>query len=291
MSLLVHATVTVSGDKSLLEACDVRINQLLAEQFIDGEIAGHHGGEALCYDLKLQGGIPFPAFAMASQEFPALRIEIEWVNVGAGARGMATIVNGKLTEHTVDKLDTAVSDSRPLYVLVAENGRLELALTFFRSNRDVWAGYALTAERDALLQLTRARDGDEVEVLATEGSAEWSLRWRGSLARGTFEFETVPVPQAIDAQTYRELEQLAQGFVAEWIWFASGPREEIAIEEERYARAGLAMSDANVKSVRLHKMKAEATDPEGPLEFSTLDADDAWVKDVVVRCWAGEKSP
>lgn len=291
MSLLIHATITVSGDKSLLEACDVRINELLAEQLIDGEIAEHHGNEALCYDFKVKGGLPFPAFVMASQEFPALRIDIEWVNVGAGARGMATIVNGKLAEHTVDKLETAVPDTRPVYVLVAENGRLELALTFFRSNRDVWVGYALTAERDALLHLMRVPDSDEVEVLATEGSAEWSLRWRGSLARGAFEFETVPVPQAIDAQTYRELEQLAQGFVAEWIWFASGPREEIAIEKERYARAGFAVSEANVRSARLHRMKAEATDPEGPLEFSTLDADDAWVKDLVVRCWLGEKSP
>lgn len=285
MPLLIHATLTVSGDKSLLEACDARIKTLLAEQAFDGEFEEHHGESALCYDLKVRGGIPFPAFALASQEFPALKIDAEWVNIDAGARGAATIISGKLIEHSVDKLGMAERSSRPVHVSVAENGRLELALTYFRSRRGEWLGYALTAERDALLRVVHAPDSGEAELFATDGSAEWSLHWRGSLARGTFEFETVATPQAIDTETYRELEQLAQGFVDQWIWFASGPVEEIAIERERYARAGCTVSDANVRSARLHRMRQESPQPEGRLEFSTLNVDEMWIKDVVAWCW------
>ncbi|MBX9810198.1 MAG: hypothetical protein K2Y16_01100 [Burkholderiales bacterium] len=285
MSLLIHATITVSGDESLLAACDARIRLLLAEQRIEGEIGEHHGAGALCYDLKVKGGIPFPAFVEASQEFPALKMVAEWVNVDAGARGAATIIGGRLTAHNVDKLATAARSARPIHVAVAGDGRLELALTFFRSNRDEWLGYALTAERDALLRVVRVPESDVVELFATEGGAEWSLHWRSSLAQSECDFETMAVPQPIDKTVYRELEQMAQGFVAEWIWFMAGPREEIAIEMERFARYGYTVADANVRSARLHTMQQESSQPEDGLEFSTLGPDETWVKDIVVRCW------
>ena len=290
MPLLIHATITVSGDKSLLAACDARIKALLAEQAVEGEISEHHGNEALCYDVKVKGGIPFPAFAMASQEFPTLKTHVEWIDVDAGARGAASIVNGKLTEHDIGRLHSAPRSARPVYVSVAENGRLELALTFFRSGSDEWLGYALTAERDALLRMVRAPDSDEGELFATEGSADWSQHWRGNVARGDFEFETVTSPQTIDTETYRELEQLAQGFVTEWIWFSSASEEEIAIEKERYVRAGFTVSNANVKSVRLHNMRVDAAPPDGRLEYSTLDADEAWIKDLVAQCWVSKQA-
>jgi hypothetical protein len=104
MSLLIHATVTVTGDKALLDACDARIRQLLDEQVVDGEVAEQHGEETLCYDLMVKGGIPFPAFAAASREFPALTIEVQWVDAGAGAKGTVTIANGRAIEHRIEKL-------------------------------------------------------------------------------------------------------------------------------------------------------------------------------------------
>lgn len=285
MSSLIHATITVSGDESQLDACDARIKLLLADQPIEGEVSEHHGAQALCYDLKVKGGIPFPAFVEASQAFPMLKMVAEWVNVDAGARGAATIVNGQLTAHQIDALDAAAHSARPVHVAVAGDGRLELALTFLRSNREEWLGYALTADRDALLRVVRAPESDAVELFATEGGEEWSLRWRGSVERQAFDAGIVDPPQLIDQAAYRELEQMARDFVATWIWFSAGPEEEIAIEKDRFARYGYVTAGANVRSARLHKMRQESERPEGRLEFSTLTADETWVKVAVACSW------
>ena len=289
MSSLMHATITVSGDKSQLEACEARIRLLLAEQPPDGECADHHGEDALCYDFKVRGGIPFPVFAQASQEFPALVIAVEWVDVDAGTCGAATIVDGRLTEQTTAALDMQGRSARPVHVKVGGDGRLELALTLLRAGRDEWLGYALTAERDALLRVTRTADGG-IELWATEGSAEWGRHWQGSGMQGEFEYVPVQAPQAIAENSYSELEQLAQSFVAEWIWFAAGRREEIAIEMERFARYGDVVADANVRSGRLYKLRqdllqAQKTADNG-LIHSTMAADEAWLVNLITRCWA-----
>jgi hypothetical protein len=285
MSLRTHATITVSGAKALLEPCNLRIRELLDEQQPDAEISEHHGAAALCYDLKVKGGIPFPAFVEASQEFPDLKMVAEWVDVDADARGAATIVNGQLVERRVDALSTAMRSGRPVYVAVDGGGRLELALTFFRSNRDEWLGYALTADRDALLRVVYAPGSDVMELSATDGDATWSLRWRGSLTNPGCVGEVVADPQNIDEALYRELAQMARDFTAEWIWLESEPEEEIAIEKNRYARAGYAIHAANVKASRLHQMKRESSLPEGGLVFGTLGADEAWIQDLVAKCW------
>lgn len=286
MPSLMHATIKVSGDEPQLKACAEHIRLLLSGQQVEGEIAEHHGPAALCYDLKVRGGIPFPAFVLASQEFPLLRIDAEWVNVEENARGAATIVAGRLVEHNVDRLALTDRGVRPSVVTAQENGRLELALTFYRAGPDEWLGYALTADRDALLRITRGGDGDAVELFATNGEAEWSLHWQGSLQ--SLEFQPLPVRVAteIAQDIYLELERVAQEFVDEWIWFASGPAAQIAVEKERYARYGYAVADANLKAARLHRMKSGEAQSDGRLVFSTLGADESWVKEVVVRCWA-----
>ena len=48
------------------------------------------------------------------------------------------------------------------------------------------------------------------------------------------------------------------GFCRAWIWFGNGPREEIAIETERYERAGYAINDANLRSAALHRINKSA---------------------------------
>jgi hypothetical protein len=91
-------------------------------------------------------------------------------------------------------------------------------------------------------------------------------------------------PIAIDEAIFRELDQVARGFAADWIWFASAPHQEIAIERERYARDGFEVAEANVRSARLHRLRAEAGDGM-PLVHSTLGPDDLWVKDLVLATW------
>ena len=286
--MLIHATVTVSGDQALLGACEVCLRRLLSSQFLKDEVTEHHGPSALCYDLKVEGGIPFPAFVQASQEFAELTFTAEWVSVAAGERGFATLVGGKLTSQKTDAITTAAAAPHPVYVSVGENGRLTLALTLFRATGEEWRGYGLTATRDALLRVLRKPGSSAVELYATEGSPEWKLVWRGDLDSRQFVLETLKAPAAIEDVVYRELERLAQNFVAEWIWFAGGRREEIAIEKERYARYGYETADANVRSSHLHRMKNAAGESGGPFEYSTLGADEQWVKDVVLACWAKE---
>ncbi|MFN7087379.1 MAG: hypothetical protein ACK4N4_12215 [Burkholderiales bacterium] len=290
MSSLIHATITVSGDESQLAACDACIRLLLAGQQTGSEIAEHHGAAALCYDLKVRGGIPFPVFAQASQEFPALSIVAEWVDVDAGTRGTATIVEGKLTAHQLDRLALSAGSERPVHIAVAADGTLELALVFFRSNREEWLGYALTADRDALFRAVRVPGSGTVELLATDGGPQWCLRWRAGLAHPENEFGRLREPQEIDSNIYPELERMARDFVGEWMWFASGSQEEIAIEKERYGQAGYPVHAANVKTARLHRMRNEArerqAEGESRLRFSTVPPDAGWVVDIVMRCWA-----
>jgi hypothetical protein len=283
--MIIHATVTITGDKPLLGACETRLRRLLSAQFLKNEVTEHHGAQALCYDLKVEGGIPFPVFAQASQEFPGLEFAAEWVNVAAGEKGAATIVNGRVSAQTQDRIAVRAGDEHPLYVEVAASGRLVLALALLRVAQGEWRGYALAAGRDALVRALRGPRPDAVELYATEGGPEWACVWRGTPPVPGREALVPPI--AIDDAVFRELDQVARGFVADWIWFSSAPQEETAIERERYARSGFELAEANVRSARLHRLRADVGDGK-PLVHSTLGAEDLWVKDLVLATWARE---
>jgi len=287
MTLLIHATITITGDAPLLSACEALLRRLLSSQFLKDEVAEHHGADALCYDLMVQGGIPFPVFAQASQEFPALSFAAEWVNVAAGEKGLATIVNGRITGQTTERIATGAGDDHPIYVEVAPDGRLTLALMLLRTGRGEWRGYALTHARDALLRVLRQPDSDAVELYATEGDPEWAHAWRGALSTGIFIHDDLRPPIGIEDAVFHELDGLARSFVANWFWFSSERSEDIAVEAERYARYGYAVSAANVQSARLHRMRDDAV-PGQPLVHSALGQDDLWVRDLVFATWVAK---
>jgi hypothetical protein len=283
--MIIHATVTISGDAAMLGACEARLRRLLSAQFLKNEVTEHHGAQALCYDLKVEDGIPFPVFAQASQEFPGLSFAAEWVNVAAGEKGAATLVNGRVSGQTKERVALRAGGGHPVWVEVAAGGRLVLALALLRVAHDEWRGYALTAGRDALLRVLRTRESDAVELCATEGGPEWAFLWKGTLSSRDFIRGELRPPIEIDKTVLQELDLLARRLAADWIWFASAPEEEIAIERERYAREGYEIAEANVRSTRLHGMRADRA--EGwPLVHSTLDPDDLWVKDLVLATWA-----
>jgi hypothetical protein len=170
-------------------------------------------------------------------------------------------------------------------VEVAPEGRLALALTLIRATRDEWRGYAVTATRDALVRLLRSPESGAAELYATDGSAEWAFAWRGALAARALSREELRPPLAIDPALFQELDRLARDFVAGWIWFAAGEQEEIAVERSRYASYGYAVAAANVRTSRLHRMRADAG--EGArLVHSTLGQDDLWAKDLILATWA-----
>ena len=89
----------------------------------------------------------------------------------------------------------------------------------------------------------------------------------------------------IEDAVFRELDQLARDFVADWVWFSTAGREEIAVERERYARFGYPVSRANVRSARLHRMRTDAGEGR-PLIHSTLGPDELSVKDLILATWA-----
>jgi hypothetical protein len=281
MDLLIHATLTVTGAREQLPAADARIKALLVEEIFAGEFEEHHGDDALSYDFKVQGGIPFPAFAAASLEFPELKITAEWVNVAAGRKGRALLTNGAIAEHVEEALAAGSAETHNRYLRAAPDGRLQLAFALLRRGRGEWAGYVLNHERDAVFRIKR--DGDAVELLTTEGAAEWAHAWR---LNG---LEDRPSPaalaQVVEPELYAELEQLAQDYVKEWFWLRAAPAADNAIEIDRYARYGYTVHEANVRAAKLHRLRSDlaATDL---LEYSTLDADNAWISDVLRRCWA-----
>jgi len=287
MSLLIHATVTITGEEVARAACEERLRRLLSPQFLKDEVAEHHGADALCYDLKVEGGIPFPVFAQASQEFPALSFVAEWVNVAAGEKGLATIVNGRVTRQTTERIATGAGDDHPIYVEVGPDGKLTLAFILLRTGRAEWRGYALTATRDALLHVLRLPESGAVELYATEGAAEWEYAWRGDISSGSFDLEQLEPPVAIEDADYQELEQIARRFVSDWIWFASERSDVTAVESERYARYGYAVSKANVNSARLHRMRADAGAGQS-LIHNALGQDDLWVREFVFATWVAK---
>ena len=285
MSLLIHATITVTGEHAALAACEARLRRLLSSQFLEDEVTEHHGGSALCYDLKIAGGIPFPLFAQASQEFPGLQFAAEWVNVAAGERGRATLVNGRVTGQAAERVAARTGDEHPVYVEVAPEGRLALALALVRPARNEWRGYAVTATRDALWRVVGSPESEAVELLATDGGPQWSWAWRGERSTRVFEREELRPPIGIEQPLFDELDALARRFVADWVWLSAAKEEEIAIERSRYERYGYPVSAANVRSARLHRLRAEAG-AGVPLVHSTLGQDDRWVKDLVLATWA-----
>jgi hypothetical protein len=281
--MLIHATITISGDHAMRIACEALLRRLLSSQFIKNEVTEHHGDAALCYDLKVEGGIPFPVFAQASQEFPTLTFDAQWVNVAQGEKGGATIVNGRITGREAERIAVHTGDEHPVHVEVAPEGRLRLALTLFRATQDEWRAYALTATRDALVRIIRRSSG-EVQLDATDGAAEWALTWREKEGAVPVRVENAPA-QAIEETTFNELDAIARRFAELWIWFEGGPKENVAVEADRYERYGYAVSAANVRSARLHRMRADAAEGAA-LVHSTLGPEDEWVKDLLLETWA-----
>ena len=109
-AMLIHATITITGDAGQIASCEGRLRRLLEEHFAKDQVTERHRDDALCYDLKVDGGIPFPAFAQASQEFPGLSFDAEWVNVEVGERCSATLVNGRITRHSAERILRGMRD-------------------------------------------------------------------------------------------------------------------------------------------------------------------------------------
>ena len=131
----------------------------------------HHRPDALEYRFEPKRGIPFPAFAEASGEFPELRVEAEWQH--DGVRGRAVIENGRVTRQEDEPQANGVA------IELAADGRLELALVCERRG-ELWLGYAATSEghsyfryRDSLALVPPEEADEALEEIAFRLVDEW----------------------------------------------------------------------------------------------------------------------
>ena len=166
------AVVRITG-AGRLEDFRERLRWLMVRDEDAEDYTEHHGGGALEYRFSPKRGIPFPAFAAASADFPELRVEAEWER--DGERGRAVIESGKLLEQT-----SASSDEAQVEVRVGDDARLELGLTC-KVEQGAVIGYAATDSqhtyfryREGALELLSADQPDAaLEDVAFRFVEEW----------------------------------------------------------------------------------------------------------------------
>jgi hypothetical protein len=166
------AIVRVSGAGRLADFRE-RLRWLMVRDPDAEDYSEHHEAGALEYRFHPRRGIPFPAFAEASGEFPELRIEARWEH--DGVRGRAVIENGLVT-----KEEEAAAPQTPGTVLEsAEDGRVLLALICERHG-DTWLGYAASADRHTFfryagsLELVAPEEADDtLQEIAFRLVDEW----------------------------------------------------------------------------------------------------------------------
>jgi hypothetical protein len=270
-----HATIVIEGDADALAVCRMRVNALLADEF-DEELHERHTGGRLEYELRVSGGIPFPAFVTASQEFPELTVQVQWTEQAQGRSGRAVIQNGTLREQASH--GGAAGGPLALDVRAAADGTLVLALAC-RRWRGAWVGYAIASEQHAFFRVEG--DAGGFAILASDGVGdEWVERWRRT-DDGT-QYERLATPEAIPHEAQRELDAIAREFAREWIWFAESPPEEIAVERARFEAYGVPVAGANLRSEKLRKvLEPEA---EGS-SFSSFGDDTRWIARLMRDLW------
>jgi len=132
------AVVRITGAGRLADFRE-RLRWLLVRDPETEDYTEHHDGAVLEYRFTPKKGIPFPALAEASGDFPELRVEAEWDH--DGVRGRAVIENGRLVEE-----ERGAPAATGVEVAAGDEGRLDLAFICERQDAG-WIGYAATAER------------------------------------------------------------------------------------------------------------------------------------------------
>ena len=166
------AVVRISGAGRLADFRE-RLRWLMVRDEDPEEYTEHHAEGVLEYRFMPKKGIPFPAFATASLDFPELQVQAEWEH--DGVRGRAVIENGRLTQQPGELVGDAQVD-----VSAKQDGELELALACSRQG-DSLIGYAATSDRhtffrygDGKLALLEAESPDEaLEEVAFAFVEEW----------------------------------------------------------------------------------------------------------------------
>ena len=166
------AVVRVSGAGRLADFRE-RLRWLMVRDADAEHYTEHHGEGVLEYRFQPKKGVPFPAFAEASGEFPELRIEARWDH--DGVHGSALIENGRVAME-----DHGAPDTPGVEVMAGDDGTLHFSFISTKKN-NIWMGYALTSDRhtyfryeDGKLTLLDADSPDaDLEEVAFRLVDEW----------------------------------------------------------------------------------------------------------------------
>ena len=280
MPVLFTATVTVSGDPASLQGYRVRVRELLDGEQVD-DYRELHTIDRLDWRFRLKGGVPFPAFVESSIAFPDLLVRIEWQRQAEGQRGIAIIQNGNVTQQAAEAGALSCDNEACYDLQVAADGQLRLALVARTWRAGELIGYVLSADQHAWFHI--GRDGAALTLTASDGmEEEWAERWL--VAGGHAQYQELGDREPIDSGLCKALEQLAGDLCAEWIWFSASPPEETIVERQRYEQYGLAMHEANVRSLKLRTVMQAL--PEGGYVFAAQRPDVAEARELLLRCWA-----
>lgn len=252
------ATLRVSGLGARLADFRERVRYLMVREIDAERYSEHHAAGGLEYRFDLERGIPFPAFASASAEFPEVRVEAEWVNPGLGLRGRAVIENGRLSEQSSEPLE---SGRLEIDVEIGGAGELELAIACRRrqtgshsDSGESWIGYCASSDRHA-----------------------W-FTWDGAL-------ELIPTDASIEQALLAELEDIAFEFADQWLWYDDAPAAETALERQRYAQSGWPVRGANVKAARVAQLRDALTGNR----YGSLSEQAAPLREAVRAAWLAKK--
>lgn len=223
----IEARIAVQGDASLLEGFRERVRQLLVRDPAGEGYEDELGAGRIDYRFALKSGIPFPAFATASAEYPDLTIEVDWTNHAQALAGHARIANGRLVEQSSTPL--APVEDAAFGLEAGKDARLLLAWVCAPAGDGRgWAGYAATAQGHTYFRW----DAGALELMSTE-----------------------------DARIDAALEDLALAFASEWLWYDESPETEAAPERRRYAERGWTVRGANVRTERMARLPASRPMP------------------------------
>lgn len=232
---MLTAVVRVTGSGRLQEFGE-RVRWLMVRDPDSSAVdyTEHHGEGALEYRFETRDGLPFPAFAAASEEFPELRVEAEWENAAQGLRGRVVIENGRPIDH-----QSAPLENEHLGVVVERGTRGELAFALACAKRGgIWLGYCANGSRHAYF----VADGDVLRFAEDAGS-RWTRRVEGAHGEA--------IDEPVDDAVLAELEDVAFRFAGDWLWFDAAAESETLLERRRYADHGWPVQGANLRAERL----------------------------------------
>jgi len=250
------AIVRVTGPGRLDEFRE-QLRWLMVRDIDAENYTEHHGGDALEYRFEIKKGVPFAAFANASEEFPELRIEAEWRNALQGVRGRAIIQEGRLLDHETAPVDSGLL---ALEIECGMHGELVFALACVRDGAQ-WLGYCASADRHAYFRLDPSG-----ELRLDEGA---SGRWGESLGG------------EIEPELLERLEEIAFRFAGDWLWYDEDASPVSALERKRYADHGWTVAGANLKSERLLRIGLGQS-------FSTLPPEAQPLRERLRGAWGRE---